>query len=142
MAYFSYAPDAPIKHTCPDINAAQKTLDEAADKLTDLIGSFREMNEHIKDKHLSDIQESIDKVYEVRDNALEDLRKANDTLRTWGTDLGKTCKEMEREIDRLEDEVSDLETEIETLKDEHRYELNELKQRIAELEKEQELIHA
>jgi predicted nucleic acid-binding Zn-ribbon protein len=85
---------APVKHTCPDIDAALKRLKDAMRSCKD-----------IDDKTLArDIEWEID--YVMSD--LENLRKANAALRDWGDDLEKQLEEKDNEIYELEQKLEEI----------------------------------
>lgn len=84
---------APVRHTCPNIDKALKHIKQA----------WIEIKDAIDDKQ---IQNSIECELDMAADILEDLRKDNDSLRTWG-------KEQEEEIKNLNDYVSELETRLE-----------------------------
>jgi peptidoglycan hydrolase CwlO-like protein len=78
----------PVKNTCPTIDSAIGYIDQVKNATKDLYYWC-----------------------EQAESDLEDLRSANDALRSWGSE------EAER-VDELENTVSELELEIENLKDE------------------------
>lgn len=82
---------APVKHTCPDIDASIK-------RLKDIILSCRD----IEDSSLRrDIEWEADYVIDE----LEKLRKANAVLRDWGEELEKELQDAHDEIYSLEEEL-------------------------------------
>jgi len=90
---------APVKHTCPDIDktiaAIKKAMKYAAygmkglNKDDEAYGSFRE----------------IEYVLDGEENRLEKLRKANDSLRVWGTELEKENMSLQNYIEELEQKL-------------------------------------
>lgn len=78
----------PVGNTCPTINSAISYIDQVKNATKDIYYWC-----------------------EQAETELEELRSANDALRTWGND------EAER-VDELEDKVYDLEAQIEELKEE------------------------
>jgi chromosome segregation ATPase len=111
---------APVPHTCPVINGAQKDIEsliKELDKFTPETG---------------DIESLIQNVIWVLDNnysTLEDMRKSNGALRDWGTELEEEVSALKNEIDRLEDEKCTLEYDKSCLEDQVN-ELEEEKQRL------------
>lgn len=85
---------APVKHTCPDIDKAQK-------KLKSVMRSLAELDWEDKNYTISELDDV--------DDALEDLRKSNDALRQWG-------EELDKELEEAANTISNLETELELLK--------------------------
>jgi|SRR6185369_1674861 len=82
----------PIGHTCPDIDKCISAIDEvqkAVSGLDDLIG---------------------------RRGLLEELREANDTLRTWGAEMEDERDEALKEVEHLTDLVAELEEQLEELR--------------------------
>lgn len=85
---------APVKHTCPDIDAAIKRLKDA------MRGC-----KSIEDESLArDIVWEID--YVMSD--LEDLRKSNAALRDWGEDLEKQLEDKDNEIYELQQKIEEM----------------------------------
>lgn len=78
----------PIGNTCPTIDSAISYLDQIKNTTKDIYYWC-----------------------EQAESELENLRRANDALRTWG-------KEEADRVDELEDTVNELEDQIEKLKEE------------------------
>lgn len=87
---------APVKHTCPDIDKAIKKV-AAALKIA---SAGRKSHDKGTDDY--DNYDAIEDCLMYLEGDLEDLRSANDALRTWGTD-------MEKERDNFESNLYDLE---------------------------------
>lgn len=88
---------APIGHTCPDIDKVIKRLQP----LIKQIGNLKSYD--YEDAKL--VEGLLDECVWEMDNAIdvfEELRKSNDILRTWGT-------EMEEEAESLSVQYSELE---------------------------------
>jgi len=81
----------PIGYTCPDIDEVIRLIENvqtAASELDAAVG-YR------------------------KNGLLEDLRKANDTLRNWGEELKERVEELEVELSDAKQRIIDLEDEIE-----------------------------
>ena len=106
-----YSDNALVGHTCPLI-----------DKVISFLDSI-----DCEEVHPNDIKTYI--------NVLEEIRSANDALRTWGNELYKEKDEMESDYDSkisdFEKTMADLETEISDYKDE----IKDLKSELVEAEK-------
>jgi len=99
--------NAPIGHTCPTIDRVISFLDR--------------IDWNMEDEVERDL--SIDCKDAVKD--MEEIRKANDALRTWGNEECKYKEEYEeekielvKEVDKLGNDLSDLRDEIKELKGE------------------------
>lgn len=91
---------APVRYTCSDINAAQKTLRGAStdlDQVDQLLGD-EEIDVSQARSYLRSARRDIEGVCR---NDLETLRDANDKLRDWGT-------ENEEALETLREEHADL----------------------------------
>lgn len=94
---------APVKHTCPDIDKVIKWIVSAMQVAKDGRKTFPEA-----DDLFQDIYDELDGC----EGKLEELRRANDTLRNWGYELEKELKEKEERIYTLESEVEELQQKI------------------------------
>lgn len=94
---------APIKHTCPDIDKIVKWIASAMQIAKDGRKAFPDA-----DGLFHDIYYELD----GSEDLLEQLRRANDTLRNWGHELEKEVNEKEEAIYTLEGEVEDLQQKI------------------------------
>jgi chromosome segregation ATPase len=94
---------SPVKFTCPDIDKVIKWITSAMKMAKDSRKTFPEADDIFHDIY-----------YELEgcDGLLEDLRKANSSLRLWGYELQKEIKEKEEEISTLEGEVEKLQQKI------------------------------
>jgi uncharacterized protein (DUF3084 family) len=81
---------APVKHTCPDIDACVK-------RLKSIITESRRIED---DRLRKDIEWEADYVVDE----LEKLRKANGALRDWGEELEKELQDAQDEIYFLNEE--------------------------------------
>lgn len=107
----------PIKHTCPDIDYAIKTLQSVVKYIND------STNEWISD---------IDDISSGNRCLLEQLRDANSSLREWGNNLVSDLEEQDREIEQLNKEISKLESKV----DEYADMVSDLEDQLKELERE------
>lgn len=112
---------APVKNTCPDIDAVINSIDEAID----IAEGGREEKPEAEDCFWE-----IIKALKPLEKEMESLRKDNAALRDWGEKcehkIGELEKENEwlekqndkqqREIDDMSKDISYLEREIEELK--------------------------
>jgi len=88
-----YSDNAPIGHTCPLIN-----------KVIDFLNSIDS-----NDVSESEIEATI--------AVLEEIRSANDTLRTWGNEMYKEREGFESDIDDLNRTVTGLKDDLENLEE-------------------------
>ena len=88
----------PIRHTCSDIDKLIKGQAE----IMKLIRNYQKIDE-VED--LRDIISDIENILWDFEDKLEELRRANDTLRDWG------ISEAE-EVDKLEDKIYIFENEL------------------------------
>lgn len=72
----------PVRHTCPDIDNA--------------IGDAKNIVKECRD-HSNDMERYADNIMSI----LEDLRRDNEALRTWGNDLALYAQDLEKEIEEL-----------------------------------------
>lgn len=49
---------------------------------------------------------------------MEELRKANEMLRTWGNELADKCKGLDEEVEDLQKENQELDSQVERLQNE------------------------
>lgn len=97
---------APVKHTCPDIDKAIKLIKEA----------IREADQGKKLSDIDDMRESLRWVINQIEDLpymLEDLRKANHSLREWGEATEDSLQKAEQTISDLESDLYDLNQKIE-----------------------------
>ena len=85
---------APIRHTCPDIDEVINAIQDAEKTAIDSQSIFDVTELH-------EALESIESELYHLDGKMEDLRAANDALRTWG-------EEQEAEKEAFESELNDL----------------------------------
>ncbi len=97
---------APVKNTCPDIDKVIKSINAAVKYANEGLKTFEKYSEPYE--LCRDILYEIDGI----DGTLEDLRSANDALRTWGT-------ELEEEVENAANYINELENKIEELKSEN-----------------------
>lgn len=97
---------APVKNTCPDIDKCIKWLNgaikdaESGMKITD-----RNSDEHDYFRYIINQIEDIEGI-------LEDLRSANDALRTWGNELTDEIESSANYINELELKIEKLENNL------------------------------
>lgn len=95
---------APVRHTCPNIDAIVKWLKQARDSLqnvSDLVEDMRiNFSAEERDKYgdtfydiIETLRDAID--YIDIDRELEELRDSNSALRDWGHDLVKEIEGLE-----------------------------------------------
>jgi len=109
----------PIRHTCPDIDAAIDSLKS--------IGKEIDKAETIDDCDLKGWSSVIDDIVYGNHCVLEKLRTSNSSLREWGNDLVSDIEgieneneQLQKEIRRLEDIISNLEDKLSDAEDEIR----------------------
>lgn len=88
---------APVKHTCPDIDALISSLKDACTNCENAINYID--NEKLEDAK-AELKDAIWFLEDFRGkrNTLEELRDANDALRSWGYDLEKQVEALEMEV--------------------------------------------
>lgn len=108
-----YRDNAPVPHTCPKIN--------------DVIDFIKSIDWDLED------EDEANFAYEAKNalNVMEEIRSANDALRTWGNelcqekddlegerdDLNKIIEDLQSEKARLQSELDELTDEVNTLQD-------------------------
>ena len=93
--------NAPVGHTCPKIDQVISFLEKI-------------------DWNLEEDEEEKDLSIECKEmvEVMEQIRKANDSLRTWGNEEYNSKNEYEEERDDLEKEVKNLRSDLSDLQDE------------------------
>lgn len=104
--------NAPIEHTCP--------------KIDQVISFLEKIDWDLSDDDEKDLSIECKEIVEV----MEEIRKANDTLRTWGNEEFNSKNEYEEEKDDLEKEVKNLKSDLSDMDDK----IRELKKEIETLE--------
>ena len=104
--------NAPIGHTCP--------------KIDQVINFLEKIDWDLEDDEENELSIECKEMIQV----MEEIRKANDTLRTWGNEECNSKNQYEEERDDLEKEVKDLKSELSDMEDE----IKELKSEIDTLE--------
>lgn len=97
-----YEDNAPVGHTCPDINEAQNISSNVIDTIDASLSVFQETKDYLNGL----IQQ------------LELLRSENSTLRDWGNECHDLCESLEDDVSELTRENEDLKNENAQLKDE------------------------
>lgn len=87
---------APVKHTCPDIDKAIKQIKSA------LKAAIDGKRGSVKGEDAWDCFDTIEDELWGLESQLEDLRKDNDYLRSWGHDLEKEVSNLEEELAKME----------------------------------------
>jgi chromosome segregation ATPase len=105
--------NAPVGNTCP--------------KIDQVISFLENIDWDLEDEAEKDLSIECKEMVEV----MEEIRKANDALRTWGNEEYKSKNEYEKERDDLEKEVKDLKSDLSDMIDE----IKDLKTEIDTLEK-------
>jgi chromosome segregation ATPase len=103
--------NAPVGHTCP--------------KIDQVISFLEKIDWNLEDE--KDLSIECKEMVEV----MEEIRKANDALRTWGNEEYNSKNEYEEEKDDLEKEVKNLKSDLSDMIDE----IKDLKAEIDTLEK-------
>lgn len=109
--------NAPVGHTCLDIDEAQSIANNVISSIDASLGSFNEAKTYLSNLIFQ----------------LEFLRNENSKLRDWGNEYYNKCenledelKNMEYEKDRYKEEVDDLKSECRSLQDEINERENEI----------------
>lgn len=102
--------NAPVAYTCPDIDSIIATLAGVADRLGEISASldFSSMA-HIVDD-LGNQEANLRNIFEGRRSPLEELRWANESLRSWGNKEAERADDAEADLSRLRDEIRELES--------------------------------
>lgn len=85
--------NAPVPHTCP--------------KIDEVISAIKSV-EWTEDSYWDEAR-----LIEL----MEEIRSANDSLRTWGNEKHKECDELQDQVDDYEKEIKSLKSEIEELEE-------------------------
>lgn len=101
---------APIPNTCPDIDKAIKELQPLVKTIYKMKEYEYEDIDTVKDL-LSNCRYAMDCAID----AFEDLRKANDTLRSWGKEMEEEAETLQVQVDELKETIGKLEEQIEEL---------------------------
>ncbi len=110
--------NAPIGNTCPKIDQVIRFLEKIDWSLDD------------KEKDLSIECKEIVEI-------MEEIRNANDTLRTWGNEEYNSKNEYEEEKDDLEKEVKNLKSDLSDMIDEIKdlkVEIDNLEEKLSDVE--------
>jgi predicted RNase H-like nuclease (RuvC/YqgF family) len=111
--------NAPIGYTCP--------------KIDQVISFLEKIDWDLEDEDEKDLSIECKEIIEV----MEEIRKANDTLRTWGNEEYNSKNEYEEEKDELEKEVKNLKSDLSDMIDEIKYlkaEIETLEERLYDVE--------
>lgn len=96
---------APIGNTCPNIDKAIRRLDPLIKQINKMKSYDYENAKYMQD-FLSDCAYEMDSVI----GALEDLRKDNDTLRSWGREMEKEAETLQVRVNELEEQLNELQS--------------------------------
>lgn len=91
---------APIGNTCPDIDKAIKRLSPLIKQIGSLKSYDYENTEWLKDL-LEECRWEMDNAIDV----FEEMRKANDTLRSWGQQMEEEAESMSVELKELQETI-------------------------------------
>lgn len=91
----------PIKHTCPDIDRLIKNSNE----ILSLIKGYSNI-EDIEELKL--IIGDIENLIYGFDSELEDLRRSNDTLRSWGIEEANNYDKLELKYEELKEIANEI----------------------------------
>lgn len=98
---------APIGNTCPDINKAIGRLEP----LIKQIDKLRE-SDYEDVKQMEDLLSECRYAMDCAIDSFEDLRKDNDTLRTWGKEMEETAETLQVQVNELTEECGRLKEEV------------------------------
>lgn len=94
---------APVRHTCPDIDRCKKNLQQVRDYIDSAISNLEYLLRNAPndfDAVFSSIKDDLNTTYSFADidGELEELRDANSSLRDWGHELEKECRDLEDQL--------------------------------------------
>jgi hypothetical protein len=95
---------APIGNTCPDINKIVK-------KLCAKMREIRQFKDYDNAELCEGLLDECFDVMEDAEGAFEDLRKDNDTLRTWGKEMEEEAESLQVAYNELEEQFLAINTE-------------------------------
>lgn len=96
---------APIRYTCPDIDKVIEHIGDALIYISEARDDVDGCN--VLSEVFGKLDNAVDKLVDLEDE-MEKLRKANDTLRSWGEEQEAQCEEYETEIATLKEEIESL----------------------------------
>ena len=94
---------APIGNTCPDIDKVIKRLSPLIKQIGNLKSYDYENTELLKDL-LEECRWEMDNAVDT----FEDLRKANDTLRSWGQQMEEEAESASVELKELQEKYDSI----------------------------------
>lgn len=99
------------KHTCPDIDGVIKTI---ASVIQQMENSEKSTSDDMAENLRSWVNE-LDPIVSGRWCELEELRRANSDLRTWGEQVEQEYEELQSEYSKLKDECDEKQSRIDDL---------------------------
>jgi len=111
---------APVKYTCPDIDAILESLREVAESL-DYFDKNIDPTEigEAPQALIDDLDiQNLRYILESQEGALEDLRRSNASLRDWGTEEEERAGSAESKLEDAQAEIEDLTQEKDRLQSE------------------------
>lgn len=102
------ADNAPIGNTCPDIDSVINVLSGVADRIDQIASRLsEEFAGEIDDLETQAM--NLRQLFEGRRSNLEELRSANETLRSWGNTECERAEDALADVKALQRQVSELE---------------------------------
>lgn len=90
----------PVKNTCPLIDSVIDDLKEVYKVLSYYVGKMSDSGMY-DEETIGEMEGMLHKIDSIthRNGAMEELRAANDALRSWGNSLAEDLEELEKTID-------------------------------------------
>lgn len=98
--------NAPIGNTCPDIDRIIGVIEAVADRLYALSGQVEDVT---LSEDLRNQSDNLQELFKTVRSPMEDLRKANSSLRDWGNEEYKRAEEAEDKAAGLQNRIDELE---------------------------------
>lgn len=92
---------APIRHTCPAID---KQIVELKFQIRELECIDNDIDKELQKDILSNVLYYMNNLF----GFFEEMRTANDTLRSWGEEMENKYCELQDELNELENKMTDL----------------------------------
>lgn len=109
-----YSDNSGVPNTCP--------------KIDEVIDFLHNIDWDLDDEDECDLAHETTKMIQV----MEEIRKANSTLRDWGNDMCRERDEAQKDLEYYQSKNEDLEKEVKNINDE----VKELEKQIQDLENE------